>query len=349
MIPCPKCDAQVHDGTRRCPLCGTPIAVGGFRPERRADPVIDPMLDLFERDEMVRSCEDCLNEFVESRKACRGCGRPLQRCVRSEYERILVERPLRELGDSVAAGPPLLPRDLVRVKIAVGLDEAHAILEELQFIGLEPVAGSDTLDPFTEPEHIGIYVRGGDREAASYLIDGVRPADPLARPPSNEEVDVRGRVLERARGYGAIGKYRDALRELELLEDDGDALALAAELLLRSGNVRAAERHAQEAAGSIPLERERGWLLAQAGLMKALGHDGTPFGQGCDLPAAATLLSSAVELSPRLLRVGKVRAEIAHARGDRETLAATLHALERVNANLFGRDGWWRELKLGMK
>ena len=53
------------------------------------------MLDLFERDEMVRSCEDCLNEFVESRKACRGCGRPLQRCVRSEYERILVERPLR--------------------------------------------------------------------------------------------------------------------------------------------------------------------------------------------------------------------------------------------------------------
>lgn len=311
------------------------------------------MLDLFERDEMVRYCDDCLNEFVESGRStrsparCRPCGRPLRREVRSEYERLLTERPLQEIGDAVAQGPPSVPRDLVRVKVARGLDEANAILEELRFIGLEPVPGSDTLDPFTDPELIGIYVRSADREAATYLIEGVKPADPLARPPRPSDPDAREQVLIRARSFGEIGKYRDALRELEALPGDGDALALASDLLLRSGNVRAAERHAETAAGTISVDRERGWLLAQAGLMKALGHDGTPFGAGSDLAVAAERLERAVALAPRLLRVGKVRAEIAWRASDRAGLARALDDLERVNPNLFGRDGWWRSLRLG--
>jgi len=319
--------------------------VAGFRPPRRADPIVDPLADLFERDELVRYCDDCVNEFVESQKTCRPCRRPLIREMRSEYERVLMSRPLREMGESVAEGPPRVPGDLVRIKIAQGLAETHAILDELRFIGVEPVAGSDSLDPFTDPERIGIYVRAEDRAAASYLVHGIRLADPLERPPTAAEEDVRERILERARGFGAIGKYRDALRTLEVLEDDGEALALGSELLLRSGNVRAAERHAEAAAKSRPVDRERGWLLAQAGLMKALGHDGTPFGAGADLETAAEHLECAVKLAPRLLRVGKIRAEIAEVRRDRATLQEELDRLERFNPNLFGRDGGWRAMR----
>ena len=317
--------------------------MAGFRPDskRKVAPIIDPMLNLFDRDDSVRYCTDCVNEFTESQRTCRGCRRPLERDLRRAYERLLLSRPLRELGDVVAAGPPRVPADLVRVKIARGLDEARKFLDELRFIGLEPVPGSDALDPFNDPESIGIYVRAMDREVATYLLQGLKPPDPFARPPERAR-DPRADALDAARTFGAFGKYTDALRILERLGEDGEALALAAEMLLLAGRVRAAERHAMEAAGARVPDRDRGCILAQAGLMKALGHDGTPFGEGADLTGAAPVLAEAAALAPRVLRAGKVRAEVLDALGDREGLARELRRLERLNVNLVGRDGVWR-------
>ena len=299
------------------------------------------MLDLFERDDSVRYCSDCVNEFVESEKTCRGCRRRLGRVLRSAYERLLLSRPLRELGEAVAAGPPRVPADLVRVKVAQGLAEAQTFLEELRFIGLEAVPGSDALDPFNDPEAIGIYVHACDREAAGYLLQGLKPSDPLADPPTPDR-DPRADALDAARAFGAFGKYNDALRVLGQLGDDGEALGLAAEMLLLAGRVRAAERYAIDAADARLPDRERGCLLAQAGLMKALGHDGTPFGEGADLRGAAGVLADAVAFAPRVLRVGKVLAEVLDGLGDREAFVRELRRLEKVNANLVVRDGIWR-------
>ncbi len=346
MVNCPKCDAVLHEGSRRCPLCGTPISLLGFRPDpkRKADPVVDPMLSLFERDEVVRYCPECVNEFIDSQKSCRFCRVTLHRARRTDYERDLLSRPLTELGTLVAEGPPRVPPDLVRVKVCQGLEEAQRCLEELRFVGLEPVSGSDSLDPFDEPEAIGIYVRAADREAATFLITGLKARDPMLDPPGREPVST----LERVRALGALGKFKDALRLIAQEDASAEMRTLEADLLLRCGRVRTAQRRALEAGADDHLpDRARGALLAQAGLFLALGHDGTPFGEGADSAGAAAVLEEATELAPRLLRAGKVRAEVLQSMGSKPLLRKEMRRLERVCPNLIARDGVWRRWFFG--
>jgi len=343
MVSCPKCDAALQDGSRRCPLCGTPLSLAGFRPDpdRKAAPVLDPMLDLFQRDDVLRFCPECLNEFVDSQRRCRPCDMPLERGMRSDYERELLSRPLSELGQTVSEGPPAVPRDLVRVKVAKGLEEAERCLEELRFVGLEPVPGSDSLDPFDEPGAMGIYVRAADRDAASFLLAGLRARDPLLDPPG-----VGGEVsaLDRIRTLGTFGKFKDALRLLGELEPTAEVRGLEVDMHLRAGRVRTAQRHALQAAeeASLPT-RSRGVLMAQAGLVQALGHDGTPFGRGADLVSAGVSLERAVSLAPRSLQAGKILAEVLHRRDDTAALAVELRRLERLCPNLVALEGIWRE------
>ncbi|MAG58398.1 MAG: hypothetical protein CMJ83_19085 [Planctomycetes bacterium] len=351
MIPCPKCETALNEGTRRCPFCGTPMSLIGFRPDpdRKPDPIVDPMLELFTRDEVVVFCPDCRGEFLGGKKACPRCRRATQREVRSRFEAALIARPLRELGDDVASGPREVPRDLVRIKVARGLEEATACLNELRFVGLDPWPGSDSLDPFDDPETIGIYVRAPDRDAAVYLVSGLRPKDPLDRPPT-EDPDPRMATLDRARGYLEFGKYADARRALEGLGADPEAMELRTETLLRSGRVRFAEQEAERAAAAAGLAGTvRGRLRAQAGLMKALGHDGTPFGSGADPQAAIPLLALAEEEAPRVLDIGKVHIEVLAYVRDEAGLRASLRRLERLNPNLISRDGWWRDLRESLR
>lgn len=345
MTSCPKCETQLHDGTVRCPLCGMPLELRKFRPDpARPDPVLDPLLDRFERDEPVHFCPDCLNEFAPGQKQCRKCSVPLARSVRSAYEGSLQERPVWELGQRVAQGPPAVPRDLVRVRVAQGLEEAKVCLEELRFVGVEAYPGSDSLDPFDDHDAVGIYVRPGDREAASYLVTGLRPDDPLTRPAS-EELSARDHIVETAKGYLAFGKFRDARRWLAVLEDDGEAKVLAVRALLLGGDVRAAEREARQAAAVVAEDRFRGRLLAMAGLIAALAPDGAPFGKGANLPAAASDLEKAVTLTPRLAEAGKTRVDVLEALGRDVDVAAELRRLDTLNPNLLSRDGPYRRLR----
>ncbi len=348
MIRCPKCDADVTRHAVRCPLCATPLGLKGFlgAGERSPDPIVDPLLDYFERDEVLHVCSSCGNEFRDDQKVCRRCRVPLIRERRSVYRRRLHEQPIRELAQRITSGPPPVPRDLVRVRIAPDLEAARAAEEELRGVAVEAWLGSDTLDPFDTPLAVGIYVRAADRDAATYIVAGIRPQDPFARP-APKAPDPRAAGLARAQGYLEIGKFRDAARLATSLGADAEAAALAATAQLRAGRLRDAEAtlRAAEASAAGPA---RGRLSALLAIVHALGLDGTPFARGADPKSARERAAAAVRLAPRDLFVLKVDVEILAALGDRAALRAALARLEALNPNLLAEDGPFRDLRNGL-
>ena len=151
-------------------------------------------------------------------------------------------------------------------------------------------------------------------------------------------------ALDRIRTLGTFGKFKDALRLLGELEPTAEVRGLEVDMHLRAGRVRTAQRHALQAAEEAALPpRSRGVLMAQAGLVQALGHDGTPFGRGADLGSAAVSLERAVSLAPRSLRAGKTYAEVLRQSGEGAALAVELRRLERLCPNLVALEGPWRE------
>lgn len=346
MTNCPKCETRLRGDAVRCPVCGTPVALSGFRPDpdRKADPVLDPMLDLFERDEKVPICPECLSEFREDKKRCKTCRRPLDRVLRTEYHRRLDHRPIRDLGEAIAAGPPRVPKDLVRVHVAHGLEETEALLQELAFVGLEPWPGSDSLDPFDDPGAIGIYVREPDLEAARYLVDAWSPADSLDLPPDEVRRTPRTPV-EEAQEWIGFGKYEEALRVLERTGERGAAATMRVDAALKAGKVLTAGRIACDEARAEGIDDlDRGRLLTQAGIITALAADGAPFGEGADAELARGFLEDARDLAPRHIQAGKALVEILEHLGDKEALIAELRRLDRVCPNLFGHQGPFREI-----
>ena len=346
-VPCPKCDAQLRRGARRCPVCGTPLDVGRFRPgiSGEGDPLIDPLLALFEQEEPVHCCPTCINEYPDHHKRCRRCGDVDLRVLdRAEHEAELIRLPLRELGTRAAQDPPRVPADLVRVRISPDLGDARACLEELRFLGLEAVGGSDSLDPFDDPARIGIYVRPHDREAAEYLLSGFRPPDPLTLPP--DRTPVHATRLGAMRGYFDLGKYRQVVLLAAAAPPSVAAAELAVNSLLMSSRKREAGIRALDAARALGEgSPASGRLLARAALIAALGHDGAPFAQGSDLAEARRLAEEAVALAPREVFAGKVLVEVLEVLGDRDALRRELRRLDRINPNLCARSGPFRTLR----
>lgn len=350
MTRCPKCERRLAPGSGSCPDCGTPLDLGGFGAPSRDEgtPLKDPLLEAFEQDALLRSCPVCLNEFTLEARTCRHCGGiPLVKEPASSYEARLVRRPVTDLGEEVAAGPPRLPADLVRVHIADDVHEARALREELAFMGLDVHLGSDSLDPFPDPSKIGVYVRAGERTTAAYVIEGFRPPDPLDRPPEGE-TSRRDEVLAEARRHHDLGKYRRTLQLLEVLRGDVEGETLAVEALLRAGLRRSAVTRAREAsgihaAGSLGAGR----MLALTGIVEALGDEGHAFGGGSEPEAARSTLTEAWRVAPRLVLAGKALVEVLdHLDRDRE-LAEAFRRLERVSPNLLVRSGPFREMWFG--
>lgn len=346
MATCPKCDMAVREDARRCPLCGTSMGLHVLRPARTLKddlPLLDPLLDLFVRDEVVRFCPVCLNEHGGERGVCRLCKERVDKAPRSELEGLLRARPILDFGTRVAQGPPSVPPDLVRVRIAKDLPECILCLQELRFVGLDPWPGSDSLDPAGLGAAVGVYVRRQDEEAARFLVGGGRAVEPLTRlKPAPQEGDPD---VGAARGYLAIGKYREVLRRLENRVEDPESQRLCSEALLRSGRIReAVARGEQMLARGIPGGSAASPLLAQCALGKALGFDGTPFGRGSDLAAARELLLKAAAGNPRSLMAGQMLVEVMHALGERRETGRQLERLGEVNPNLLAIDGWYRDL-----
>src|SRR5436190_18144436 len=135
---CPKGEAHVREGTRQCPMCGMPLSVMAFEPPEpvEGEPVLDPLLGLFERDEPTRVCPSCKNEFLSNLKTCGACGEVLQVIPRSMFEAQLRWRPVFDRGSRVAKGPEELPRDLIRVHACKDPEEARARIKEVRFMGV---------------------------------------------------------------------------------------------------------------------------------------------------------------------------------------------------------------------
>jgi hypothetical protein len=326
-------------------MCGTPLSGMAFEPPEpvEGEPVLDPLLGLFERDEPTRACPSCWNEFASNLKTCTGCGATLKVVPRSLFEAHLRFRPVFDRGTKLAKGPEEHPRDLVRVHSCRDPEEARGRLKEFRFMAVRAWMGSDALDSDPDPSRIGLYVRPADHESAKYLLLGApKPkGDPLRAP---DRRDARTKLLDLARGYFEFGKFRRVVHLLAELSGDPEADDLTSEAMLRSGAVREAERRAASAAAGTPASPGRGRLLMNAGVFAALGNDGTPFGTGSRPAVARERLVQAVAEAPRLLEAGTALVEVLHHLGEDALALAELKRLAKLNPNVLALDGWFRTL-----
>jgi len=344
---CPKCEAPAGSDADSCLQCGTPIDLARFADtwDEEGAPLLDRDLERFDTDPEVSFCPVCLNEFDSSLDRCRRCGdAPLQAMLRSRFEDLLIEKPIRDTGRLVAAGPPELPVDLVRVAVATSLSELRALQGDLAFMGLHPLVGSDSLDPFDDPGLVGVYVRRKERESAAYVVETFSAEDPLDRPPEPMKEPGAG-LLDEAQGWMEIGKYVQAVRLCDLKAGEAEAELLASRAILFSGKVHSARDRIRAAASEETDEVSRGRLLAWLGLVTCLGHDGVPFGEGADGNEARTVLDEAVPLAPRHLVASKTLIEILDHLGDSQALRKELARVDRVNPNLLARTGPFRQLR----
>ena len=341
---CPKCDAELARHARFCPSCGLSLAADERRRALVAEgaPIVDPLLSAFERDPLVARCPVCLNEHTGTSRRCRRCGGvSLEQRPRSVHESELLEPPLRAFGDRVAGAVPDWPPDLVRVAVIEGLETVRELARELSFMGVSCTLGSDALDPADEAGRVGVYVRRKDAAAAEFVVGGFKPSDPLDAPPAGGASEA---WLEEVRGWLELGKYGQVLRLADARAGDPLAEEAAIQALALSGRLREARERAR---GALDLSAPP---LAAAGLrlllgeVLALGHAGRTFGGGARPEEARVALEEGVRLSPRGLRVSKALMEVLEHLGDREALAREIRRTDRVNPNLFVRDGFFRDL-----
>lgn len=337
-LRCPKCETSVREGTRRCPLCTTPLRSGlGSEPrEETGAPILDPLLELFSRDEMLRACPWCRNEFTHDAKRCKPCGSVVVPLARSKYAAGLTGRPIGDRGRVIKAGPAIPARELRRVKTCVDADDAAVLLDEFRAYGVDAWAGTDAMEPYADAEPVGVWIRDADLTAADYLISGVR----VSRKPPPVDPDRRTGDLRRARIYLSFGRWRRAVLLAGAYPGDVEAEELVVEAMLGAGRVRDADRRAEAAHATEPKAAARLKLLG--GVTAALGNDGVPFGPGGDLVAAESRLRTATALQPRFLDAGKALVEVLIGAKRPQAAAEELRRITRLNPNLCAQDGWFR-------
>ncbi len=337
-LRCPKCETSVREGTRRCPFCTTPLR-SGLASEPREEtgaPILDPLLELFSRDEMLRACPWCRNEFTHDAKRCKPCGNAVALLPRSKFTAGLLGRPIGDRGRAIAAGPAIPARELRRVKTCTDADDAEVLLDEFRAYGVDAWPGTDAMEPYADADPVGVWIRDADLVAADYLISGVR----VSRKPPPVDPDRRTGDLRRARIYLSFGRWRRAASLAGGYPGDVEAEELVVESMLGAGRVREADRRAEAARAVESKSAARLKLLG--GLTAALGNDGSPFGTGADLAAAATRLGAATKLEPRFLDAGKALVEVLIGAGRRPAASDELRRLSRLNPNLCALDGWFR-------
>ncbi len=255
----------------------------------------------------------------------------------------ILERPIDERSRKSTAPPAKVPADLVRVYVAAGPDEATRRMDAMRFLGIQVWPGSDSLDADPEPTTLGLYVRRHDLTVARYVIEGPEPDAPdLFERAAEVRADARTKALGIARAYLGFGKFRRVIEMLEPLAVDPEAQDLIAGALLGCGRIREAERRAEAACAQLPPGAGRARAKFLAGVIAALGHDGTIRGAGSRLDVAVSRLTESAAESPRDLEAGKALIEALLLASRFDDALRELNRVRLVNANLTGLDGYWR-------
>jgi hypothetical protein len=166
-------------------LCGTPLRLEGFKPGKSDEgaPVVDPLLDLFERDE---DRADVPAVPRRTRDRIEGVSQ-LPHRPRADHPRGhggFDSAEARRIAQPARDGPaPKVPADLVRIHVCAGPDEASRRLAAMKFLAIDVRMGSDSLDADPDPALIGMYVRRHDVTVARYILEGPDAVaeDPFAR------------------------------------------------------------------------------------------------------------------------------------------------------------------------
>ncbi len=289
-------------------------------PAAHPQPILDPELELFERDDGLLTCLSCLREHREDARRCRLCASPLVRMSRARWRLALECEPVADLRRQLQEGLPRLPASLECLGEFMDPFAAEAAQRELLNFGVQAFIGHDAIDPAGPPFITRLWSRPGDAATARYLTGPLERGDP-ASPAADDE--------GRARSFLRHGKWRDALA-LATREPRREALApIAAEALLKLG--RPAEA-ARALAADIPGAGAA--VQAERYFQRALHHA---------LSGAAALaladLHAAAALAPYRLAIAQARVELLRERGSSEDLRAALAVMKAISPAALGGGG----------
>jgi hypothetical protein len=329
---CPKCETSLREGTRRCPICGSPLRFDARpAPPEVGEPVSDPLISLFDRDEMVKSCPECRNEFAREAKRCSPCRRDLRSEPRSRYAADLVERPIATAAAAATAAPPPPPKDSRKLRTCADVDEADAFVAELRVYGVDAWVADDAAEPDADAFEVDVYARADDVAAADYVLSVGKS---FAPPNGGVDPSARDEILRRASAYLAHGRLRVAAALAAKLPGDPFAEETVAAAYLRCGRARDAERRAADAgaASADPTAAARLFRVA-----------GVAFGKGARPRDALVYFDASLAARPRDLASHKALFEVLTATGAAAEAAEEVKRLRRLCPNLLATDGWFRE------
>lgn len=288
-------------------------------------PILDPDLELFERDDGLLTCPSCLREHREDARRCRLCVSPLVRMSRARWRLALECEPVALLKRQLQEGMPRLPASLECVAEFQDPLAAEAAQRELLNFGVQAFIGHDAIDP-AGPYTTRLWTRPGDAATARYL------AGPLSR---GDAASLAADSAGRAQCFLKHGKWRDALA-LATREPRSPELApIAAEALLKLG--RPAEA-AQQLAQDIPAAPV--FVRAERYFRRALHH-----ALSGAVQAALEDLAAAASLAPHRLAIAQARVELLKLAGTRAELVAALALLKAISPAALGGGGPWAALE----
>ena len=307
-------------------MCGAALALEAILPHGRPAPILDPGLELFERDEGLLACPSCLREHREDARRCRPCSVELQRMSRTCWRAALEREPVAELRRRVASGLPRLLASLECVGEFADQLAAEAAQAELAHFGVESFVGHDALDP-AEPLLVArLWTHPADAGTARYLLGPF---------PHGDTTWLSSDPHGRAAAFLRHGRWRAALAVAQQAANRAKLAPIAAEALLLLGRpadaAAALAGNVAEASAHEAAER-----CFQRALLLAIGGE---------FAAALADVDAAARLTPQRLAIAQARVEILKVTGPLAATRSALAQMKRIAPAALGGGGMYAALE----